>query len=137
MISVLTSLVCIVLIPTFYTGWVTFVNQRPVCGSTDKTTINNIIFISIVLILYNVLPLVFITVLNVLVVRKIHIQNAFRAGFQGQHCWQTSSTKNASLVAMMVSVSVIFAVTTIPGTLVLISKCVCYFTDSLCLFIEG
>ena len=136
MISVLTILVCTASIPSFYSGSVIFVDQRPVCLSTGIPTTKNMIFIFIVLILYNISPFVLITVLNVFVIRKIQIQNAFRARFQGQHHRQTSCTNSASLVAMMVSVSVVFAVTTIPGTFVLISKCTCYFTDGLCLVIE-
>ena len=76
--------------------------------------------------------------LNVLLIREIKIQNAVRARFQGKHHRETSSTKNSSLVAMMVSVSLVFEVTTLPGRLVLILNYICNFTtDDHCIFSEG
>ena len=56
----------------------------------------------------SIVTLVIITVLNVFLIRKIKVQSAFRARSTGEHSAPTSSQKQSSLIAMMVSLCVVF-----------------------------
>ena len=137
-IIILTILTCLILVPLFYTCSVIIIDQMPKCVSIGSGTWSDIIFISFLLIIYNIIPLILISILNVLILRKIQVQNALRANLQGQHSRPTSSTNNTSLVTMMVCVCVIFGVTSLPATVILIVNYTCSFTTrNHCVHIEG
>ena len=135
---ILTILICLILVPLFYTCSVIIIDQMPKCVSIESGTWSDIIFISFLLTIYNIIPLIFISILNVLILRKIQVQNALRANLQGRQCRPTSSTNNTSLVTMMVSVCVIFGVTSLPATVIVIVNYTCTFTTrNHCVPIEG
>ena len=137
-VIILTILTCLTLVPLFYTCSVIFIDQMPKCISIGSGTWSDITFISFLLTIYNIIPLIFISILNVLILRKIQVQNALRANLQGQQCRPTSSTNNTSLVTMMVCVCVIFGVTSLPATVILIVNYTCTFTTrNHCVPIEG
>ena len=69
---------------------------------------------------HSIVLLFIITVLNAFLLRKMQVQNTFRARSEGQHCALTSFVKNVSLDAMMVSLCVVFAVTSLPRTILII-----------------
>ena len=134
----LTILICICAIPVFYTCSVIIIDQRPICLYTGNSTLSDVYTLFIIAICYTVLPLVFITVLNVLLIRQIQAQKAFRAKSQVQNFKPTSFANNLSLIAIMVSVCVFFAVASLPASIVEVVNWLCKFTTaSHCIPAEG
>ena len=138
-VFVLTSLICICTIPVFFSCSVIIIDQQPTCiyyGHSANTT--DIYFLCLWVICYTVLPLVFISVLNVLLIRQIRVQKAFRANSQVQNFKPTSFANNSSLVAIMVCVCLVFAVSSLPAAILDIAKLRCKFTKaSHCITFEG
>ena len=129
----LTILISIGLIPIFYANSVKIVDQRQICVFIveDSTTV---IFQCISNILACPVPFLFITFLNVRIITRLKAQTLFRLKSQREGSRQASSVNNKSLVAMMISVSFIFAVTSFPTTIVLIVQYSCTFIQgSSCL----
>ena len=137
-VVVLTILICICAIPVFSTGLVIIIDQQPKCSFYGNSTITDTYFHFIWLIIYTVLPLSFITVLNVFLIRQIQAQKAFRAKSQIPKYKSTSFANNHSLIAIMVSVCVVFAVASLPAAISSIVNWLCQFTKaSHCLAFEG
>ena len=138
-VFVLTILICICTIPVFYSCSVIIIDQQPTCiyyGYSTNTT--DIYFLCLWLICYTVLPLVFITVLNVLLIRQIRVQKAFRAKSQVQNFQPTSFANNSSLIIIMVCVCVVFAVSSLPAAISDIVNWRCKFTKaSYCIRTKG
>ena len=135
---IISILACASQIPLFFTCSLVFIGQQPRClGFVSDTWIDMIstFFLSMI---SSILPLVIITVLNVILIRQIQVQSAFRARSQGQQSVSISSTKHLSLFAMMVSLCVVFAVTSLPGTILIIVNHLCKVTTgSRCIVIGG
>ena len=113
---VITSTCCT---PFFYSCSVSLLDGMPLCKSHgENAQYDIIIVISIALTLYSFVPFLLITILNVLMVRRIQFQKAFRS--QRQQSRETSSAYNSSLIVMMVCVCCIFAVTSFPATVLVI-----------------
>ena len=112
---VITSTCCT---PFFYSCSVGLLDGMPLCKSHGENAKYDIIFISIALTLYSFVPFLLITILNVLMMRRIQLQKAFRS--QRQQSRETSSAYNSSLIFMMVCVCSIFAVTSFPATVLVI-----------------
>ena len=154
-VFVLTSLICICTIPVFYSCSVIIIDQQPTCigyssnttdiyystNTTDiyySTNTTDIYFLCLWVICYTVLPLVFITVLNVLLIRQIRVRKAFRAKSQVQNFKPTSFANNSSLTAIMVCVCVVFAVSSLPSSILDIVNWRCKFTKaSHCVHTKG
>ena len=137
-VIIITILACTSQIPVFFTCSLIFIDQRPRCLSFVGDTWSDIMFVILLLFIYSIVPLGIITVLNVFLIRKIQIQSAFRARSTGQHSVHTSSPKHLSLIAMMVSLCIVFAVTSIPCTTTMIVNYVCKFiTGRYCVFLGG
>ena len=135
-VFVLTSLICICTIPVFYSCSVIIIDQQPTCiyyGYSTNTT--DIYFLCLWLICYTVLPLVFITVLNVLLIRQIRFQ---KAKSQVQNFKPKSIANNSSLIAIMVCACVVFAVFSLTAAILDIVNWPCKFTKaSHCINTEG
>ena len=137
-VTVITILACTSQIPLFFKCSLVFIDQRPRCFSFESDSWSDIFFLFYFFMIYSFVPLIIITVLNVLLMRKIQVQNAFRARSQGQHSVSTSFMKNVSLFAMMVCLCVFFAVTSLPCTIIMIVNNLCKFTTGrYCIFIGG
>ena len=136
-VVVLTILICICAIPVFSTGSVIIIDQQPKCNYYGNSTPTDTYFHFIWSICYTVLPLLFITVLNVLLIRQIQAQKSFRAKSQVKN-FRPSFANNHSLIAIMVSVCVVFAVASLPAAISSIVDWLCKFTKaSHCLAFEG
>ena len=134
----ITILACASQIPLFFTCSLVFIGQRPRCLSFTSDTWSDMISMFFLSMIYSIIPLVIITVLNVFLIRKVQVQGAFRARSQGQNSVSTSSTKHLSLFAMMVSLCVVFAVTSLPASIIIIVNHLCKFTTgSHCVVIGG
>ena len=137
-VTVITILTCTSQIPLFFKCSLVFIGQRPRCFSFRSDTWSDIIFLFYFFMIYSFVPLIIITILNVSLMRRIQVQSAFRGRSQGQHSVSTSSMKHLSLFAMMVSLCVFFAVTSLPCTTIMIVNHLCKFTTGRhCIFIGG
>ena len=89
-------------------------------------------------ILYSILPFTVITILNISMIRKLQVQKAFRLKSQGKNGVQTTPANNKSLLVMMVYVCLVFIVTTVPGTiLMIVNFSFCLWQDDDCRFFRG
>ena len=116
-VFVLTILACISAIPVFYTCSVITIDHRTKCLYNRNSSLSDVYSLFLLSICYTVLPLVFITVLNVLLIRQIQAQKSFKAKSQVQNLKPASFANNSSLIAIMVSVCVVFAVASLPATI--------------------
>ena len=124
----LTLLTSIGLVPFFFTQGVTVTDWNQTCITTAYDTVS-MIFICIVHTLYCPLPFFFIVFLNVAIIRKFQAQTKFRLRSQGEQNRQTSSVNNSSsLIPIMVSVCLVFAVTSFPPNVFLIVEYSCVFS---------
>ena len=105
-------------IPFFYSCSVKWLDQMPHCEKSGENADYDFIFICIALTFYSFFPFLFITILNILMMRQIQLQKAFRT--QRQQSKEPSSAYNSSLSVMMVCVCSIFAVTSFPVCIVMI-----------------
>ena len=137
-VIIITILACTSQIPVFFTCSLIFIDQRPKCFSFVGDTWSDILFVIFLLMIYSIVPLVIITVLNVFLIRKIQVQSAFRARSMGQHSVPTSSPKHLSLIAMMVSLCIVFAVTSLPIATTMSINYLCKFINGrYCVFRGG
>ena len=121
---ILSSIGCI---PFFLSCSVTWIDQMPQCNSFGENSKYDIILISVTLTFYSFLPFLLITVLNILMMRKIQLQKAFRSTTQQPK--ELSSANNSSLIIMMFCVSSIFAVTSFPASILTIVSYSCKFNN--------
>ena len=105
-------------IPFFYTCSTTRLDQMPRCNSSGPNAEYDIILKSTVLTFYSFIPFLLITILNILMMKKIQLQKAFQS--QSQQSNEPSSAYNSSLIIMMVCVCSIFAVTSFPSAILVI-----------------
>ena len=114
-------------IPFFYSCSVSLNDQMPQCDSFGENVKYDIILISLILSLYSFLPFLLITVLNILMMRKIQLQKTFRS--RSQQSKEPSSAINSSLIIMMFCVCSIFAVTSFPASILTIVSNSCKFNN--------
>ena len=130
---ILSSIGCI---SFFYSCFVSCKDQMPQCDSFGNNDKYDIILISITLTFYSFVPFLLITVLNILMMRKIQLQKAFQS--QKQQSKNPSPTYNSSLIVMMVCVCSIFAVTSFPAAILTIVTYSCISkTGGLCILGHG
>ena len=130
----LTLLTSFGLLPFFFTSSIKVSDWNQTCTTTSYDT-PSIIFMCIVHTLYSPLPFFFIVFLNVAIIRKFQAQKTFRLRSQGEQNRQTSSVNNSSsLIPIMVSVCLVFAVTAFPPNVFMIIEYSCVFSyGSSCL----
>ena len=117
-ILVITTLSCVASVPFFYTCSVYLVRGIPVCAVQGANATTDLIVLFFENILYIILPISIITILNILIVKKIRYQRSFRIRSQGHT--STLATGDAGLVSMMTAISVVFIVTCFPGSLMVL-----------------
>ena len=92
----------------------------PICMLTTPNETRNFIFSILDGLLYCLIPFCLITILNMMILKKMSSKKAFRARSQVQS--RSSTHRDRSLVPMMLAVSLVFAVTTFPFALLLIAS---------------
>ena len=124
----LTIIVSITLAPIFVMCSVSITNEKIYfCDAETKDDLKTMIFIIIIDVIYSIIPFTIITTLNILIIKKVKLQLAFRAQSQGQKLTQAVSTKNNGLVFMTVAVFVVFGLTSFPNTIILIVHHLCHY----------
>ena len=137
-VIIITILACTSQIPLFFTCSLVFIGQRPRCISFISHTWDDMMFVIFHFMVQSFVPLIIITILNAFLIKRIKVQSAFRARSQGQHSVSAPSRKHLSLVAMMVCLCVVFALTSLPGTLIILINYLCKFTTGRhCIFFGG
>ena len=134
----LTILVCMGLIPIFYVCSVSMINRKIFsCNIDSDNDLNNMISIILLSMICSIIPFTIITILNILIIKKVKLQLAFRAQTEDQQHAKTVSTKNNALVYIMVSVFAVFAVTSFPGAILTTVSYMCqYFKAGYCIFLD-
>ena len=101
--------------PFFYTCSVFPVGEIQACGVQGENAKTDLLVILPVNLAYSIIPFLIITILNAFIIKRIRSQSAFRMRFQGH----TSSlaTRDAALVSMMTAISIVFAITCFPSSI--------------------
>ena len=87
---------------------------RPICHLHCLDEKIAFVISIIISLLYSIIPFGIITILNTLTVLKLKSRQVFQARLQ--HNRQSTASRDRSMVAMMLSVCVLFALTTFPLT---------------------
>ena len=111
-LSILKVLICMNSFYYIFAFSVFDADDRPIChlhGLDEKVAFTITIIISL---LYSFIPFGIMTILNTLTVMKLKSRQEFHARLQ--HNRQSTASRDRSMVAMMLSVCVLFALTTFP-----------------------
>ena len=114
-ILVITILSCVASIPFFYTCSVYTVGGITACSGKGANAKTNFIVVLHEYILYCILPISIITILNILIVKRIRFQRAFRIRTQGHT--STLAARDAGLVSLITAICVVFIITCFPARL--------------------
>ena len=118
LISCFGVLICIFTVYSLFSAFIATDYDSTVCLLARPNTSSDAIYSILNGLLYCLIPFCLITILNVVILKKLKSKKAFRARSQVHS--QSSSHRERSLVPMMVAVSLVFALTTFPFTLLLI-----------------
>ena len=113
-------LICISSIHRLFSAFITIDYDFPICLVARPNKRSDVIFSIVNGLLYCLIPFCLITILNIVILKKLRSKRAFRARSQVHS--QSSTHRDRSLVPMMLAVSLVFAVTTFPITLLFITS---------------
>ena len=113
-------LICVSSVYFLFSTFITLDYDFSFCLEFTPNKSSDVIFSTVNGLLYSFIPFCLISILNVMTLKQLRSKKAFRARFQVQR--PASSQRDRSLVPMMLAVSLVFAVTTFPLTLLLISS---------------
>ena len=105
------------LVPLLYITKVTLTDKGPKCAIIVNGQLE-MLFLSMLYILYSIVPALFIIFVNIIIVRKLKVRRAFKVGSQMQHSKHKTSN-NTSQVVIMVLISSVFVATSFPSTIVM------------------
>ena len=92
----------------------------------------------IILTFYSIVPSFLIAIFSISMIKKLHIQNSLRMKYQGRQCTHSSSATNKSHFVMMVSVCLVFVMTSFPCTIVVIvTYSSCFSQGVVCMYARG
>ena len=114
LILCLVVFICVVKVYRLFSASIEVRYDIPICLVSRPHERSNVIFSVLDGLLYCLIPFCLITILNVMILKRLKSKEACRAR---SHMQSQSSTHRArSLVPMMLAVSLVFAVTTFPFT---------------------
>ena len=117
LILCLVIFICVVKVYRLFSASIEVRYDIPICLVSRPHERSNVIFSILDGLLYCLIPFCLITILNVMILKRLKSKKAFRARSQVHS--QSSSHRDRSLFPMMLAVSLVFAVTTFPFTLLL------------------
>ena len=92
----------------------------------------------IILTFYTIVPSFIIAIFSISMIKKLRIQSSLRMKYQGRKCTHSSSATDKSRFVMMVSVCLVFVVTSFPWTVVVIyTYSSCFSQGVVCMFARG
>ena len=92
----------------------------------------------IILTFYTIVPSFIIALFNILMIKKLRIRNSLRMKYQGRQCTHSSYASNKSHFVMMVSVCLVFVMTMLPCTIVVIvTYSSCFSQGVVCMYARG
>ena len=101
--------------PFFYTSSVFPVGEFHACGVQGENAKTDLLVTLPVNLVYSIIPFIIITVLNAFIIKRIRSQSAFRMRFQGHT--PSLATRDTALVSMMTAISIVFAITCFPSSI--------------------
>ena len=110
-------ILCSCLVPLLYITKETLTDQGPKCAIIVNGQLE-MLFLSMLYILYSIVPALFIIFVNIIIVRKLKVRRAFKVRSQMQHSKHNTSN-NTSQVVIMVLISSVFVATSFPSTIVM------------------
>ena len=116
---------CSWLVPMLFISKITLTDQGPSCSLIWNGP-PQMLFLTILLIFYSIVPGLCMVLLNILIIRKLKVQRAFRVRSQMQHS-ESHNSNNNSQVIIMVFICSVFVVTSFPSTIVVFA----YFSTSV------
>ena len=117
-ILVISALGLMTSIPTFYTCSVFSVEGIPACGGKGAYPKTDFIVALSVRLFDIIIPCLIITILNILIIKRIRSQRAFR--IKSQTHTSTLAARDAALVSMMVAICIVFIITSFPSGILII-----------------
>ena len=133
----LTILAFLSLIPYFYISAVNSSDHGPECQILLKNVLV-MIFKCTFFTLYSIVPFLIIAVFNILIIKKVQSQKAFRLRSQVQQSNQVSSGNDNSRILIMVCICLVFVATTLPAAITVIVKYTfCFFEVEKCSLVRG
>ena len=100
---------CIVILPLPLTCKINLVDGMNLCYAFSSGSLMEILYYILLSFLYTIIPFCIISVLNILIFRKIKSQNRFKNNHQ-----KSKNTKTTNLTLTMFAVCVVFIITTLP-----------------------
>ena len=113
---------CSWLVPMLFISKITLTDQGLSCTVIWNGPLQ-MLFLTILLMFYSIVPALCIVLLNILIIRKLKVQRAFRVRSQMQH----NNSNNTSQVIIMVLICFVFVATSFPSSIVVFA----YFSTSL------
>ena len=117
-VVVLFIIVCSCLVPLLYISKVSLTDQGLSCTIIWNGHLR-MIFLSLLFIFYSIVPAFCIVLLNILIIRKLKVQQQFRVRTHMQYSKHKTSN-NTSQVVIMVFISCVFVATSFPSTILVL-----------------
>ena len=128
----------LVSIAFFFTCSVKIINGTPTCAVKEHDTLQDVIILLISGCLYSFFPFCIVTAVNISIIKKMKSQRAFVMTLQRQDIKQPAFKHNTSLVTMSIAVCIVFAVSTFPGSILLMGTYLCRFLQGeFCISLDG
>ena len=112
---VIIVLSCVALTPVFFGCSVFSVEGILTCSAKGANAKTDFIVSLSVHLFCSIIPCSIVTILNILIIKRIRSQRAFRIKCQGHT--STLATRDAALVSMMIAICTVFVITSFPSSL--------------------
>ena len=137
-VFVLTTSAFIVSISSFFTCSIKLTHLTPICSVRVYESLQDLIILVVVGCFYSFFPFCIVSAVNISIIKKMRRQSAFLMTLQRQNIRQPSFSQNTSLVTMMVAVCLVFAVTSFPASVILMTTYACrFFKGEFCISLDG
>ena len=137
-VFVLTIIAFVVSIPFFFTCSIKVTNIMHTCSIKLHGPSYDFIILFVLGCFYSFFPFCIVTAVNVSIIIKMRRQRAFLMTLQRQNIRQPSFSQNTSLVTMMVAVCLVFAITSFPASVILMTTYGCrFFKGEFCISLDG
>ena len=117
---VITTLALIASTPFLQAGSVFLVWGNYVCRLKSENLHTDFIVVIFVYLFYSIIPFFIITALNILIIRRVRSQRAFRIRYQLNTYTRGRRSRDTTLVPMMTAVCILFIITSFPSSLITI-----------------
>ena len=117
---VITTLALCASTPFLQAGSVFLIKGNFVCRLKSENLHTDFIVVICIYLFYSIIPFSIITALNILIIRRVRSQRAFRIRYQLNTSTLGSGSRDTTLVLMMTAICTVFIVTSFPSSLFMI-----------------